>query len=307
MNTLLLEKDKFNLINTILVTAFMILASIAIGVLGAGNSGVSYIKFAPNIVGVALGVLLFALVARFRLLVHKHIFVISLVALGCLLSTFSFEGLEGVFRWLKVGPLLIHVSSIVIPVLLYNCYQLEAVNQHKAYIPIIIAFLVFVFQPDAGQSLALLFGMLPLVFRVKKDGVTLCYSAIILLLSTIVWFQPDSLMPVQHVENIFLLISELQHFGDILVVISIACVLSPIAFVGRFKDNLTLSILLYFIGGLVATQLGHFPVPIVGAGTSPVLGMFLALSLIYSKLATAKQSIGRTSALGSDISRTGGK
>lgn len=278
------EKYDFSPLKTIIVIVVMIMTSISIGIIGAEDSGISYFNFIPNIVGVFLGILLFILVINFKSFVHKYTFEISLLALAFLFSPFFSEGIEDVFRWLKVGPILIHISSFIIPLLLYNYFKFEEINLYKAFIPIIITSFILVFQPDAGQSLALLFGMLPFLFRNIKERKIIILWVTLLLLSAIAWFQPDPLMPVEHVENIFLLIYKLQPFGEVLIVTSMACLFVPIVYIGGFGNKLTLSILLYFFGGLVATLFGHFPVQVIGAGASPVLGMFLALSLIYSEI-----------------------
>lgn len=243
---MLIEKYNFTLEKIIAIMLVMIMIPISIGIIGAESSGVSYLKFIPNIIGSILGLLLFTLVLKFTLFLHKYIFEVSLLALLCLMAVFMFEGIETVFRWIKIGPILIHISSIIIPLLLYNYFKLEKITPYKAFFPIVIASFILFLQPDAGQSLALFFAMLPFLPRNIQEIKTISLWIIITLLSIIVWIRLDPLMPVQHVENIFVLISELQPFGEILVVISIVSIFSSIVFVGNLRSKLTLSILLYF-------------------------------------------------------------
>lgn len=279
-----IEKYNLSLGKTIAVIVALMIIPISIGIIGAESSGVSYLKFIPNIIGIILGLLLFIFVLKFKFYLHEYIFELTLLALSCMISTFIFEGIEGVFRWLKIGPILINISSIIIPLLLYNYFKFEQSDLYKAFTPIIIASLILVFQPDAGQSLALIFGMLPFLPTIIKTRKAIIFWVIMLFSSTFVWFQPDPLMPVQHVEDIFALISRSQSFGEVLVVISVISIFFPIVFIGNLTSKLTLSIVLYLFGGLVATLFGHFPVHIIGAGISPVLGIFLAISLIYSEI-----------------------
>ena len=44
---------------------------------------------------------------------------------------------------------------------------------------------------------------------------------------------------------------------------------------------LSISFIVYLLASLVVTELGHFPVPVIGAGFSSVFGWFLMLSFIY--------------------------
>ncbi len=281
---MLIEKYNLSLGKTIAVIVTLMIIPVSIGIIGAESSGISYLKFIPNIIGIILGLLLFIFVLKFNFYLHEYIFELTLIAVACMSLTFIFEGIEGVNRWLKIGPMLINISSIIIPLLLYNYFKFEQSNLYKAFIPIIFASVILVFQPDAGQSLALIFGMLPFLPTITKTRKAIVFWVFMLFSSTIVWFQPDPLMPVEHVENIFALISRSQYFGEVLVVISVMSIFAPIVFIGNLTSKLTLSIVFYFFGGLVATLFGHFPVHIIGAGISPVLGIFLAISLIYSEM-----------------------
>ena len=283
MSIMLIEKYSLSLGKTIAIIVVSVIIPIAIGMIGAVSSGIAYTKFIPNMIGVILGLLLFMVVVRLQKHVCKYTFELTLFALACMISTLFHDGIEGVFRWLIVGPLHINISSIIIPLILYNYFTFEKINPYKASIPVIIASLILVFQPDAGQSLALIFGLLPFlptVITIRKIAV---FWALLIFLSTIVWFQADPLEPVQYVENIFALIANAPYLGKALVVVAAVSIFIPVVIIGDLTSKLTLSILLYFLGGLLATLFGHFPVHIIGAGISPVLGMLLAISLLYSE------------------------
>jgi len=276
------EHNFFNHVKTILIISFMVLISIFIGIIGEENSGISYLKFIPNIIGVFLGILLFIVIINFKIFINKNSLEISLLASILLATTFLSEGIEDTFRWIQIGPILINVSPIIIPILLYNYSKFEGISSFKSLLPVIIVFFILLFQPDASQSLALLFGLLPYFYGKIKEKTTMLVGVVSVILSMTTWLQPDTLMPVPHVENIFLLIYELRPFGEVLIISSILFMFAPIIYIGDFRDKLTFSVTFYYLGSLIATLFGHFPVQIIGAGASPVLGIFIALGLLYS-------------------------
>ena len=259
------------------IVVLLVMTAIAMGIIGAMQAGVSYLAFLPNIVGVVIGVSVFALMVRYQDSVQRNTLTISIITLFCLVSVFLFDGIDGVHRWITIGPLLVNVASIALPLIIYNFYVLEAISPYKAYVPVLLALFIFVFQPDAGISFSLFVSTLPFLYSKTTRTQVIAYRVVIVVLSILVWLQHDPLLPVMHVENIF----DLMPFGALFIILSMLFVLLPIMCFGNTSNKLTVSMLMYYIGSFIATLFGHFPVHVIGAGLSPVVGLFLAVSLIY--------------------------
>lgn len=102
-----------------------------------------------------LGVALAALVSRFRRALRPALGWLGLAAIALLSATMLAPSALGVHRWLPLGPLSLHMSALVSPVILAACVVLHADERHLcAWSMALVTVLVHVAQPDAAQASA---------------------------------------------------------------------------------------------------------------------------------------------------------
>lgn len=212
------------------------------------------------------------------------------VAMACLaivaLSLLG-EPMDEVRRWIALGPLRLHTSAIVSPLLLAAMASLGRAGRY-AHVLLVVALAgtLHALQPDAGQATALGLGagvvVLGWVRGTNDDGprpwgaVGLGVS-LVLASAALAWSRPDPLAPVRFVEQIVAVAFALGPVAGALTVVCLV-VLPVAAWRSRHPDAAVLAA--YFAGSIVVTWMGAFPVPVVGHGASPILGTALGLALL---------------------------
>ena len=235
---------------------------------------------------------------------------IGIVACLLIALTFLDRGLEGVHRWLALGPIVLQPAAIVLPSIITAMYALSLnlsltentknkENKSVGIGAIILSMTMatlLVLQPDAAQMTA--FAVATSLLLVLRFGLKSFVPFLILILlgyTYFSWMRPDPIAPVMHVERIYELA---YHRGLIYVLVAIlATVLLFVPFITiiyrKQSTNPLLVIALggYFLTCLVATFIGNFPVPIIGYGLSAILGYSTALIWIFYTSAWRSPSI----------------
>jgi len=139
---------------------------------------------------------------------------------------------------------------------------------------------IYVLQPDAGQAAAFAVSACLLISGGHQIKQADRWAAALAIagLAAAACFRPDPLAPVPYVEQVFQLAFSGGLTNLLAVLVCAASLLIPFAAnapAGRKK--LAFAFLAYFICCFAVTQLGNFPVPVLGAGAGPVLGWFFAL------------------------------
>jgi cell division protein FtsW (lipid II flippase) len=290
------------------------LPALMVGVLVMQRSGVS-----PGIRGqqLAAGVILFALCAgvgfvpgmrrpwRFR-----GYAITTVAALLLLTATLVQPGLDGVRRWVPLGPLQLHAAFIALPVLLVVLARLrEAGTQRIAawctLAATTVAAIVLALQPDASQATAFGVAVCVLLFRRRTGASTDWIAAGVILLGALAaWTRPDPLASVPYVEGIVGLAGNL---GTVCLVSSLlALALLPIPFIADAlarprDDSASLAVAVY--SGVVSSMplVGPYPVPVLGFGLSPLVGYFGVLGWIVLRSREDQLATGAVAAKNVDI------
>jgi cell division protein FtsW (lipid II flippase) len=208
-----------------------------------------------------------------------------------LAATLIGSGVEGVRRWIPIGPLQLHGAALALPALLPALGAVLRQGGRRGanwLVPSIgiCAMGLLVLQPDASQATAFGVAMVTLLLqRNHQRPSSPVVSAVVLVLAALSWAMPDPLLPVPHVEGIVELSA--QHGLPWLVASLVALGMLPLPFllaaresVGRRPENLSLAA--YFGILCVAPVFGAYPVPLLGFGPSPVVGYFFALGWLVS-------------------------
>jgi cell division protein FtsW (lipid II flippase) len=247
--------------------------------------------FYPNVVGIIVGILLVLLLSK-RWSDNKPglVMQISVVSLLLLASCFYFPGQNEVHRWMLIGKYSIEISMIVIPLILWCLYQfLHEKRVINALILFISTILILAFQPDASQVTAFGLSSLFIFFNnkiaVKFKLLSVVIAAFFIGLS---WNRVDLLEPVEYVEDILEMMVSLGPIGIIgIFVCSISLVIPFIMM--EFKRIETVRILstafiVYLVTSMIISVFGHYPVMVMGASGSSVLGWYLMMSFVLRTL-----------------------
>ncbi len=229
------------------------------------------------------------------------------LAIGGLLvvaSTLLAPGIQGMQRWHELGPLRVHPSALLAPALLM--FAAGSVTHRGAAHGFLLALqALHLGQPDAGQATALGCGALGLLLTDAHQRAKLPLAALYVLSVAVCWLRPDPLPPAAFVEDIVSQAFALGTFAGLAALLSLALLLtSPI--VGERAERCrpaTAALFGYFAGSLLAPILGEFPVPLLGFGTSPVVGAFLGVAAL-TRLRSAAPDGAREAKAQSERSRS---
>lgn len=244
--------------------------------------------FFPNAVATILGIpLVYVLAPRWSDRRPNLVLQLSFISILLLLLCFFFPGPSEVHRWIVLGSININVSMIVLPIVLFCLHQLlhEKKILHGVVLFAAVA-TILGFQPDAGQASAFAIAALVIFFRNKMNSKIRAAAVLISIVTVgLAWNRVDLLEPVEYVEDIFYLMASLGPVGFIGMIGISLLLFVPFVFMSlkRIETVRTLSItfIVYLSTALVITEFGHYPVPVMGAGASPVVGWFLMLSFVF--------------------------
>lgn len=205
----------------------------------------------------------------------------SVIFLG---SSFLAEGIDGVHRWIHIGPINLNSAFIALPILLIVINKLIENNHLKICIVLILAVAIILYlQPDASMISAFTVALLPVFFTECKNRLwDLVVAVILLFLSAISWCNLDSLQPVSYVENIIILAKESGWIYLIFCIAALLVMLWPFVKPNKCQQRkvISMSLGLFFFTLIMSTLFGNFPVPLIGYGISPILGYMISAAYV---------------------------
>ena len=193
--------------------------------------------------------------------------------------------LEGIRRWLPLGPVRLHAAVLFLPAIAVLMPYLSGRIQLAAVIALAAVFAV---QPDFAAALALAAG-----FILSRPGrgehlVTgIGVAASITAIATTL-FRPDPLAAVKFVERV--VPDAFAANAMLALVIGAALLFACAAPLFALSGNPRAArALVGVIGGfMLASIIGAYPVPLGGYGASPILGYALALALLRMPVVPSK-------------------
>jgi cell division protein FtsW (lipid II flippase) len=219
------------------------------------------------------------------------------VAIALLFATLLGEGFLGVRRWLFVGPVRLHASSIACPVILVGAAALVARGRWGWGCALLSAAqLGHWLQPDAGQATALAAGGIaglagrPIPPLVRAVGALALAAA-----AASVWRLADPLPAVPTVEGIVGLAFEMGLLFQALAVVTLGLLPGALALAARhslagdaFDRGAGAGLVTYVAALLVVPIWGNFPVPVMGFGVSPILGVSVCVGVVAAVSAASR-------------------
>jgi hypothetical protein len=207
----------------------------------------------------------------------------SVVVIG---STLLGSAIDGVLRWHLIGPLRLHCSALLTPVLIVMAAGAVKARPIATGLCLTACQLVHVAQPDAGQATALGVAAAWLLVKEASSPVARALGIANAAAIAIAWMRPDPLPPAPFVEDIVAVAFRGAPLVGVVALLSmIPIVLAPLASTPASAaappgKSARVGLALYLAGTIVAPAFGEFPVPLLGFGPSPVVGAFLGLAAL---------------------------
>lgn len=242
-----------------------------------------------NLVAALLGLVLIAWLSSAMVAgIQKRPEIVALGGLAIFAATQLDPGLDGVHRWVTLGPVRLHVGALFAPIVLLAVVALWVRQKTSlAVLTLALGLVFFVAQPDAGQTTAWAAAVVALAALPGKRLAMRFVLVVLAALGTIAaWMRPDPLAGVPMVEGI---VGEAWRMHSALgagAMVALALLpLSALFAARRARTNYLavrygLVLATYFVGSLVVVAIGEFPTPVLGFGASPMLGAVLGLGLL---------------------------
>ena len=270
-----MNKRLINLIP--MITMF---PAILIGVVAMYVNNIPTYIYAQNIVCFIFLGLLYFFVQKIKFKIPKSNPLLGIViSVLALILTFINAGVEGVHRWISVGPLQLYVSVIVMPIILINLWNLLQKDKiFFACVSIICVSILLTLQPDASIMMAFCLSIIVLLWKKVNRFIYFIMIGFLLGLTAITWIFLDGLEPVLYVEGIFTLIANMGMVSLIFGILSIVLMILPFFMISTKKNKgLSICFGFYFIAIFASNLFGNFPVPLLGYGISPIVGYFISI------------------------------
>jgi cell division protein FtsW (lipid II flippase) len=205
---------------------------------------------------------------------------IALAALALVAATLFGPDQQGVHRWLAAGPLFVNIAALTLPAALVAMARLGA--QHRL-VPLIATLLaaILALQPDASQAFALALGGFAILVTDKRLS-ALVTALCLFGIAALSLLRADPLQPVAEVEQIIQLAHASAPALAWAAVASLAAIPAMLLAL-RLDDVAARALALYIAVACTAPLFGWFPVPLVGAGMSFPLGLWLGIGLLAAR------------------------
>ena len=218
-----------------------------------------------------------------------------LVLSFALLATALFgASVEGASRWIRVGPLSVQPSLILLPLMVVVFAQRRGL---AATVAMILAAAALVLQPDRAMAavLAASLGSVAILSRDRRVFAALAAAAAAFGGTLL---RPDRLPAAPYVDQILYSAFEVHALAGAAVLTGAFLLIVP-AIAGRFfgPDNSQAHVAfgIVWLGIVAAAALGNYPTPLVGYGGSAVLGYFLSLAALPAAERSTARVPGRPS------------
>lgn len=256
------------------VFALLSLLAVAVGCAVAAAHGVPTGSWARNLVAWGVGAAVAWTIAKRPAVLPWFLAAAPIALAGTLLNA----PVDGVHRWIDVGPLHVNAAAALLPAAIVALAALA--GRRWSWLAAAAALCLLVLQPDASQATALGAGMLVVLASLRAPTVVRAVGAAAVALAVVAaWLRPDPLAPVPEVEEIIGLAWTWSPLAAVAAVgLLAATALWPLRVAAPDRPrarSAALALTAYCAVAALAPALGAFPVPLVGIGMSAVLGFWL--------------------------------
>jgi hypothetical protein len=251
------------------LTAAAALVLAGIGWMGAGGAPLAWLAVngAALVLALALALLLPIPQDEARVTLLAAILVAALVA-----TAFTGTAVDGVRRWVSLGPVTLHVGYLVLPLLAALTPRLSS---GRAVALLVLALLATLLQPDRATSIALAATLAALAY-LRGDRATFVGLIVAIAGCAAALTNPDTLAPVRFVERVQ------QDAWAVEPLAGLALTLASLAplLVLRGNGMATLPLAAFMVAAGAMAFAGPYPSILIGYGVAPILGFGLALAAL---------------------------
>ena len=208
-----------------------------------------------------------------------------LLALGScqLVTALIGASADGVSRWIRIGPLGVQVSLVVLPAMIVAFARNPTRTGSFA---MSIAAAALALQPDRAMAGVLAFGMAVLaVTRPGRPSLAALVAALIGF--AIAMARPDASPAVPFVDQILFTAFDVHMLAGAAVLVGSLLLLVP-AIAGWGGDPARGHVYLVFgavwLGCVFSAAVGNYPTPVVGYGGSAILGYLLSIACLPTQV-----------------------
>ena len=250
--------------------------------------GISASVWMQNVAALLVGGLgaLWALSMPWRL-GNRGVCIAEILCVAALCGTFAGPGVQGVHRWMALGPVSLNAAFLCVPVLLWAVERdVREGRSVRACALCAAVGALLCLQPDASMASAFALGVIPALGRGGAGrALRVGACAALLLFAAAAWIRPDGLEPVAHVEGILALSRDSGPVLWALSLLSLLWLFWPFA-LGAQRPKaraLCAGFALAYAGLLLSSAVGVFPVPVIGYGVSPVIGYLICAACAVAR------------------------
>ncbi|MXO50723.1 hypothetical protein GRI42_05315 [Erythrobacter gaetbuli] len=258
--------DRYRLMLSLAVPAVAGLAYLA-----ASGAPAHYLAINGGGLLLALGWIAFGRVPDSE--IAKHVLQAVLLALFAL-PLFTGPDIEGVRRWLPLGPMSLHAGMLLIPLLVCLCVRDLRYGPWVLGAGLGIALL----QPDAASATALALVAAALSWMHRKP--LFAAIAALGLAACIIAFGAGDLPPEPLVEHVFADAWAVQPLIALALAAAVFTALVLLLTARTVPHEERVAMAAAMIGFTAMSLIGNYPTPILGYGAAPILGFGLALGAV---------------------------
>lgn len=247
-----------------------------VGCTVAAISGVAVGVWLRNPVAWIVGAV-FAVGLALRAGERTELVFLGLAPIGLAASLLSAD-LQGVHRWVDLGPLHLNVAQVLLPPAVA---AIAARAEAWRWAVAVATIALLAVQPDASQAMAWGGGLAVLIAMsrgrtwAKAGGFGSIGLAVVLA-----WRRPDPLAPVAEVEEIMRLAWAVSPLA---AVAAWTALIGACLSLGMSRTPAALALAAYAMLAALMPLVGWFPVPLVGMSMSPIIGLWLGAGLLAAQ------------------------
>ena len=190
------------------------------------------------------------------------------VAVFFLAASLLGSSVEGVHRWIRVGPLTLQPGLLVLPAMIVAYSRNRSV---VGTVSLVVTAVVLALQPDRAMAGALAAGALVMALQ-RRERFTVAVAVAATAAFTVTMLRADPVDAMPYVERILFTSFEVNAVTGIAVLIGALLLPLPRLF-GVFG--------VVWLAILAAAALGNYPTPVVGYGASSIIGYFLSVAFTH--------------------------
>ncbi len=189
--------------------------------------------------------------------------------------------LNGVHRWVTIGPLRLQPAFILLPLLL--CSYARFPDSQLLGVSMVVAAIAVALQPDWAMAFAMTMASI-CVLAALRNRLTAMVTISALAALAITLVRGDDLPAVRFVETVIVdgLLGGRPVVGA-LILIAIATVMAPLLLIGRIEmaqQRALVVFLIVWVTLLIASVVAPYPTPLLGYGASAIIGYFMAIVML---------------------------